>query len=200
MRFLCAPTTQLVDQPCTILSFVIGSKIHHQRPQPVGFSHIRWSKLMPTNYKVKKSSLVFYEHNRKTKRCLAHFSFLPKSTCDALPNSLINSNESKVRIAEGQGFKACSLVHNTSGVEGRAGTPKWSLEILIVRTPATLGAHNFTWKPPIAMRSKAKLSPLLRDFQRYVARHLHVKKLGWFLTFNGRESNCQFDSKLFFGS
>jgi hypothetical protein len=40
MRFLCAPITQLVDQPCTILSVVVSFKIHHQRPQPIGFSHI----------------------------------------------------------------------------------------------------------------------------------------------------------------
>jgi hypothetical protein len=32
---------------------------------------------MPTSYKARKTSLVFYEHNRKTKRCLTHLcSFL----------------------------------------------------------------------------------------------------------------------------
>ncbi len=80
MRFLCAPAMQLVDQPCTTLSSAIGFKIHHQRPQPTCFSHIRWSKLLPTNYKAKKTSLVSYEHNRKTKRCLAHLCFLPTNT------------------------------------------------------------------------------------------------------------------------
>ncbi len=80
MRFLCAPIVQLVDQPSTILSSVIGSEIHHQRPQPTGFSHIRWSELLPTSYKVRKTSLVSYEHNRKTKRCLAHLCLLPRNT------------------------------------------------------------------------------------------------------------------------
>jgi hypothetical protein len=38
--FLCASAAQLMDQPCITISFVIGSKIHHQKPQPVGFSHV----------------------------------------------------------------------------------------------------------------------------------------------------------------
>jgi len=37
MWFLCAPTVQLVDQPYTTFSFVIGFEIHNQRPQHVGF-------------------------------------------------------------------------------------------------------------------------------------------------------------------
>ncbi len=57
--------------------------------------------------------------------------------------------------------------------------------------PVTLGAHNFVCKPSIEIKSKEKLQPLLRAFQRYVARHLHVRKSGQFLTFNGQESNCQ---------
>jgi hypothetical protein len=36
-------------------------------------------------------------------------------------------------------------------------TPKWSFEILIPGTLATLQAHNFTCKPPIEMKSKEKL-------------------------------------------
>jgi hypothetical protein len=81
MWFLCAPAAQLVDQPCTTFSSIVGSKIHHQRPQPAGFSHIGWSELLPTSYKARETSLVSYEHNRKTKRCLAHLCLLPKSTC-----------------------------------------------------------------------------------------------------------------------
>jgi hypothetical protein len=65
MQFLCAPTRQLINQPCTILNSTIGSKIHHQRPQPTSFSHIGWLELLPTSYKVRKTSLVFCEHNRK---------------------------------------------------------------------------------------------------------------------------------------
>ncbi len=80
MWFLCAPAAQLVDQPCTTLNFAIGSKIHHQKPQPTGFLHIRWLELVPTNYKAKETSLISYKHNRKTKRCLAHLCLLPKST------------------------------------------------------------------------------------------------------------------------
>ncbi len=38
----------------------------------------------------------------------------------------------------------------------------------------------------------------MRAFQRYVAWHLHVRKSGWFSTFNGRESNWQFDYMVFF--
>jgi hypothetical protein len=72
MRFLCALTTQLLDQPYTTVSSTISFEIHHWRPQPAGFSHIRWSELMPTSYKAKETSLVSYKHNRKTKRCLAH--------------------------------------------------------------------------------------------------------------------------------
>ncbi len=80
MRFLCAPAMQLMDQRCTTSSSAVGFEIHHQRPQPTGFSHIGWSKLLPTSYKARKTSLVSCEHNRKTKRCLAHLCFLPKST------------------------------------------------------------------------------------------------------------------------
>jgi hypothetical protein len=67
----------LVHQPCTILSCAFGSEIHHQEPQPVGFSHIGWSELLLTNYKAKETSLVSCEHNRKTERCLAHLCLLP---------------------------------------------------------------------------------------------------------------------------
>jgi hypothetical protein len=73
-------------------------------------------------------------------------------------------------------------------------TPK----ILKVETPPTLGAHNFVSRLLIEMKSQTKLQPLLRAFQRYVARHLHARKLRRFLTFSGRKSNCQFDSRPFF--
>ncbi len=78
------------------------------------------------------------------------------------------------------------------------GLPSGSFEISKVGIPTTLGAHNFVCKPPIEMRFKEKLQPLLRAFQRYVAHHLHIRKLRRFLTFNGWESNCQFDSSPFF--
>jgi hypothetical protein len=74
------------------------------------------------------------------------------------------------------------------------GTPK----ILTIGTFVTLGAHNFACKPLIEMRFKENFYPSLRTFQRYVARHLHIGKLGRFPTFSARESNCQFDFRLFF--
>ncbi len=73
-----------------------------------------------------------------------------------------------------------------------------SLKIPKVGTLATLGAHNFAFRPLIEMKSRAKLQFSLRTFQWYVANHLTLKKLGRFLTFSGRESNCQFDSRPFF--
>jgi hypothetical protein len=81
MRFLCALATQLVDQLGTILSSTISFEIHYQRLEPTCFSHIGWSKFLPTSYKARKTSLVSCEHNRKTKRCLAHLCLLPRSTC-----------------------------------------------------------------------------------------------------------------------
>jgi len=80
MRFLCALAVQLVDQPCTTLSSIVGFEIHHQKPQLARFSHIGWLKLLPTSYKARETSLVSYEHNRKTKRCFAHLYLLPMNT------------------------------------------------------------------------------------------------------------------------
>jgi len=79
-----------------------------------------------------------------------------------------------------------------------SGLPNGSPKILKVGTSVTLGPHNFVCRPPIEMRFEAKLYNLSRAFQRYVASHLHARKSGRFLTFNGRESNYQFDSRLFF--
>jgi hypothetical protein len=81
IRFLCIPIVQLLNQPNTIFSSIVGLKIHNQRSQPIGFSHIGWLELLPTSYKARETSLVSYEHNRKTKRCLAHLCLLPRSTC-----------------------------------------------------------------------------------------------------------------------
>ncbi len=78
------------------------------------------------------------------------------------------------------------------------GTP--NPEIATVEIPATMWDHNFLCRPPITMRSEAKLQPSSRTFQRRLARLLHVSTLGQFPTFCGRESNCQFDSQPFFWS
>jgi hypothetical protein len=80
MQFLCTLVAQLVDQPYTTFSSTIGFEIHHQKPQPTSFSHIGWWELLQTSYKARKTSLVSYKHNRKTKRCLVHLCFLLRST------------------------------------------------------------------------------------------------------------------------
>ncbi len=77
-------------------------------------------------------------------------------------------------------------------------TSSGSPEILKIRTPMTLTAHDFVCKPLIEVKSKTKLEPSSKPFQWYVKRHLNARKLGRFLTFNGRESNWQFDSRPFF--
>jgi hypothetical protein len=66
-------------------------------------------------------------------------------------------------------------------------------------TLATLEAHNFVCRPSIEVGSQSKLWPLLKAFQRYVARHLHIRKSRRFLTFSGQESNFpSFDHNLCF--
>ncbi len=76
--------------------------------------------------------------------------------------------------------------------------PSGSPEIPKIGTPMTLGAHNFVFRPLIEIRFEVRLQPLLKSFQQYLANNLQVRKLGRFLTFNGRESNWQFDSQPFF--
>ncbi len=73
-----------------------------------------------------------------------------------------------------------------------------SPENILVWTPKTLGVHISQLRPPIGMRSEANLQLSSRAFQRCVALHLHAPGLGRFPTFNGRESNRQFDSWPFF--
>jgi hypothetical protein len=77
--------------------------------------------------------------------------------------------------------------------------PNGSLEICTDGILVNLEAHNFVCKPPIEMMFKAKLVPLSKDFEKYVARHLHMRKSGRFLIFNDQESNCRFDFWPFFG-
>jgi len=53
-----------------------------------------------------------------------------KTSFDTPPSSLMDSTISiKVNIMEGNGIGVCSLVHNTSRVEGRAGAPRWTRKI-----------------------------------------------------------------------
>jgi len=74
--------------------------------------------------------------------------------------------------------------------DSRVGSP----EIFEFGTLTTLEAHNFLCRPPIEVRSKAKLYPSLRSFQKYIAHHLHISKSRQFPTFSGWELNWQFDS------
>ncbi len=64
--------------------------------------------------------------------------------------------------------------------DSQLGSPK----ILEIRTPATLEAHDVLFRTPIEVRYEAKLQPSSRAFQKYVACHLHISKLGRFLIFN----------------
>ncbi len=68
--------------------------------------------------------------------------------------------------------------------------PGWS--------PKTLGAHISRLQSPIVMRSEPKLQASSRSFQCRVALSNRMLGRGRFLTFNGRESNWQFDSRPFF--
>ncbi len=78
------------------------------------------------------------------------------------------------------------------------GLSSWSSEILKIRTPMILEAHNFVCRPPIEVRSIEKLQSSLKFFQWYVARHLHVKKSGQFLTFSAQKSNQHHDFRPLF--
>ncbi len=68
--------------------------------------------------------------------------------------------------------------------------PGWS--------PKTLGAHNSRLQSLITTRSKPNLQPLSKSFQRRVALSIRMSGRGRLPSFNGRESNCQFDSRPYF--
>jgi hypothetical protein len=84
-------------------------------------------------------------------------------------------------------YTMCLSTRPTSKWHFVPGLSSGSPKIAKVGTPMTLGLHNFACRPPIKMRSTAKLYPLLRGFQRYVACHLKARELGQFPTFSGRE-------------
>ncbi len=49
-----------------------------------------------------------------------------KKMIDTPPSSLMDSTANpKVKTVKGKRIGACSLVHNTSGVKGRAKVPRW---------------------------------------------------------------------------
>ncbi len=49
-----------------------------------------------------------------------------QSVCDAPPSSMMDLTMSpKVKTTEEEEVEAHSLVHNTSGMEGHFGTPRW---------------------------------------------------------------------------
>jgi hypothetical protein len=49
-----------------------------------------------------------------------------------------------------------------------------SFEIFEIKILTTLETYNILCRPSIEVKFKIKLYPLLRAFQRYVARHLHI--------------------------
>jgi hypothetical protein len=63
------------------------------------------------------------------------------------------------------------------------GLPSGNLEIPKIRTLKTLEAHNFACKPPIEMRSKAKLYPLLRVFPTICCTSPACKEIGAIIDF-----------------
>ncbi len=81
--------------------------------------------------------------------------------------------------------------------DSQVGVPKLSRNCP-GRSPGTLGAHNSRLQSRIATRSRPKLYFSSRSFQRRVALSNQMSGRGRFLTFSGRESNCQFDSRPFF--
>ncbi len=78
--------------------------------------------------------------------------------------------------------------------DSQSGVPKLSQ----FGTLRTLGHHNFSPQPPIGTRSKPIFYLSSRAFQRYVALPHRTSGSDRFLTFCGRESNCQFDFGLSF--
>jgi hypothetical protein len=69
------------------------------------------------------------------------------------------------------------------------GLPSWESWNSKIGILAILETHNFLCKPSIEVRFKTKLYLSLKNFQRYVARHLHPRNLRQFLTFSGQKSN-----------
>ncbi len=78
------------------------------------------------------------------------------------------------------------------------GTPEMESRNCPGGTPGTLNCHNSQLRSWIATRSKSKLYPSSRSFQRHVALPNRTSGRGRFPSFSGRESNCQFDSRPFF--
>jgi hypothetical protein len=83
---------------------------------------------------------------------LTLFAFLGK--CDMIPESY--SWPATLQPLALVASPRLGLRHKLHFVTG---LPNGSPEIPTAGTPMTLGAHNFACKPPIRMRSKAKLLP-----------------------------------------
>ncbi len=87
------------------------------------------------------------------------------------------------------GYIQMALFPGTPKLESR-NYPGWS--------PGTLEAHISRLPSPIGARSEPMLYLSSRAFQRHVTHCHRTSGRGLFLTFSGRESNCQFDSRPFF--
>ncbi len=92
-------------------------------------------------------------------------------------------------VALRRGYIQMALFPGTPKLESR-NCPRWS--------PGTLAVHNSRLPGLIATRSEPKLQPSSRSFQRRVEHSIRTSGRGRFLTFSGRESNCQIDSRPFF--
>jgi hypothetical protein len=65
------------------------------------------------------------------------------SQCDAPPSSLMDPTVSpKMKTTKGEGIGACSLTHNTSGVEGRVGALRWGLGRLTSKSITHTDLHK----------------------------------------------------------
>jgi len=73
-----------------------------------------------------KKSKIFSWCIHNTKTYLKRIKNEKVMVLNAPPSSLMDSITSpKVKITKGKGVGVCSLAHNTSGVEGHVGTPRW---------------------------------------------------------------------------
>ncbi len=142
-----------------------------------------------------------YSNLHQTNQQVGQFNLLEHLWCQDKPRATLDSQESSQPERErSHHLPPSSILYTTSqewhqngflSQDPQLGVPKYG-------SPATLQDYNFWCRLPIEMKSQPKLQPLLRAFQRHVARHLHTRELGRFSTFCDRDSNCQFDSWPFF--
>ncbi len=139
-----------------------------------------WSYGMGTRKNDKHQSLTRACTNQ-TSRWLVH-------SCSTLVHGRVTGKHGLTRLTMAQSwgkpppsplqYTLCLVTGPTPKCHFVSGFPSGSPEILNVGTFMTLKGHKFVCKPLIEMRSEAKLQPLSRAFQQYVAHHLHARKSG----------------------